>query len=92
MHTQSPPRFAWTSFHGALLDATFTLFPEYAVWPMQISTHHYTSLHENANVTYLTADSPHELADLELGHAYIVGGIVDHNQYPVRLMKRSVYE
>ena len=32
-------------------------------------------------LVYLTADSPHELEELNTGKAYIVGGIVDRNRH-----------
>lgn len=37
-----------------------------------------------ANVIYLTADSPNEVATLEEGATYVIGGIVDKNRYKVR--------
>ncbi|VDI70122.1 tRNA (guanine9-N1)-methyltransferase [Mytilus galloprovincialis] len=32
-------------------------------------------------IIYLSGDSPNVLEDLSDDHAYIIGGLVDHNQY-----------
>lgn len=34
-----------------------------------------------SEIIYLTADSPHTLEELNPGHAYVIGGIVDRNRY-----------
>lgn len=40
---------------------------------------------EKDAVIYLTADADDELEELREGETYILGGIVDHNRYKVRI-------
>lgn len=37
------------------------------------------------SVVYLTADSDEELLELKEDETYVIGGIVDHNRYTVRM-------
>jgi tRNA (guanine9-N1)-methyltransferase len=38
---------------------------------------------DKEKITYLTSDSPNVLDDLSDDHAYIIGGLVDHNHHRV---------
>lgn len=52
---------------------------------INVQTHEIECRIRKEDVIYLTADSEYTLSTLEEGKSYIIGGIVDHNKYKVRL-------
>ena len=59
-------------------------------WPIIRSEQHYKELFatRQADLVYLTADSPHELGALNSQDVYIIGGIVDRNRYKLLTLKK----
>lgn len=82
---QSPCKLILTSLYGQLLCHLNQLYPENASWRLKTHSQSYTELFKDKeNITYLTADSENVITDILPNHTYIIGGIVDHNQYPVK--------
>ena len=80
-----PCHLIFSSIDGAVKDAINRQIPSFDTWKVTQSPLPYMQLlqEDKQHIVYLTADSPHEIQELDPKKVYIVGGLVDRNRRSV---------
>jgi len=84
-----PVQLCVTSFKEQLKDLFIQLQPGLTNWDLRMEDQSYLDLFEKEKIVYLTSDSENILETLEEDKHYIIGGLVDHNQFKGLCHKRA---
>lgn len=78
-----PAHLIVTGVHGMMADTLAKQIAGYENWSATVMKESYLDHFkgQESNLVYLTADSDHELQELDPSKTYIVGGLVDRNRY-----------
>ncbi len=88
-----PARLCFTGLGGDLAER-YDRYSGTDKWPVVRSGGSYLDVfaERRQSLVYLTADSPHELAELRADDVYIIGGIVDRNKHKGVTLKKAEQE
>ena len=86
-----PCHLIFSSIDGAVKDAINRQIPSFDTWKVTQSPLPYMQLlqEDKQHIVYLTADSPHEIQELDPKKVYIVGGLVDRNRHKGVCLKKA---
>lgn len=76
----NPLQFYVCGLHGQMKERLESI-GDYKNWDVNFMENDYYEEFDKEKITYLTSDSPNVLDDLSDDHAYIIGGLVDHNHH-----------
>ncbi|VDI49395.1 tRNA (guanine9-N1)-methyltransferase [Mytilus galloprovincialis] len=77
---ENPLQFYVCGLHGQMQQRLESI-GDYKNWDVNFTENDYHEEFEKDKIVYLSGDSPNVLKDLSNDHVYIIGGLVDHNQY-----------
>ncbi|KAK9814235.1 hypothetical protein WJX72_002683 [[Myrmecia] bisecta] len=82
------------SLQGKMLDAMQQQLSGFQNWPVSRDSRTFSEIfsERKADLVYLTADSPTELAHIDSKKIYIIGGLVDRNRFKNLTIKRADQE
>lgn len=77
---ENPLQFYVCGLHGQMQQRLESI-GDYKNWDVNFTENDYHEEFDRDQIVYLSGDSPNVLEDLSDDHVYIIGGLVDHNQY-----------
>ncbi|XP_076072482.1 uncharacterized protein LOC143044384 isoform X2 [Mytilus galloprovincialis] len=77
---ENPLQFYVCGLHGQMQQRLESI-GDYKNWDVNFTENDYHEEFDKDKIVYLSGDSPNVLEDLSDDHVYIIGGLVDHNQY-----------
>ncbi|XP_052070726.1 uncharacterized protein LOC127709299 [Mytilus californianus] len=77
---ENPLQFYVCGLHGHMQQRLESI-GDYKNWDVNFTENDYHEEFDRDQIVYLSGDSPNVLEDLSDDHVYIIGGLVDHNQY-----------
>ncbi|XP_071131500.1 tRNA methyltransferase 10 homolog A-like isoform X1 [Mytilus edulis] len=77
---ENPLQFYVCGLHGQMQQRLESI-GDYKNWDVNFTENDYHEEFDKDKIIYLSGDSPNVLEDLSDDHVYIIGGLVDHNQY-----------